>query len=68
MLAKLGAATGQARTAQSWLHPSIAQRVTFLERMLNSPADLSRFETRMRRLSWLLVALVAACFTLVTVA
>jgi STE24 endopeptidase len=68
MLEKLGAATGQARTARSWLHPSIAQRVAFLQRMLDNPGELARFETRMRRLSWLLASLVAACIALVAAA
>ncbi len=68
MLEKLGAATGQARTAHSWLHPSIAQRVGFLQRMVDNPRNLARFETRMRLLSWLLVSLVAACLALLATA
>jgi STE24 endopeptidase len=65
MLEKLGIASGQARTASSWLHPSIAQRVLLLRRMLDSPGELARFERRMRLLSWLLALLVAACLALV---
>jgi STE24 endopeptidase len=64
VLEKLGAATGQSRTTSGWLHPSIAARIAFLQRMADDPQALAGFQARMRRLGWLLALLAPGCLML----
>lgn len=44
----------------SWLHPALPDRIAFVQYMVTHSDERSRFGRRMRRLSWLLLALVAA--------
>ena len=52
--------SSQQATRASWLHPAMTDRIALVEYMAGSPEQRARFTRRMRRLAWLLLALVAA--------
>ncbi|MCE9553617.1 MAG: M48 family metalloprotease [Planctomycetes bacterium] len=52
--------TPQQAAKASWLHPALMDRIAFVQHMVEHPDERARFGRRMRRLSWLLLAMVAA--------
>ncbi|MCE9556828.1 MAG: M48 family metalloprotease [Planctomycetes bacterium] len=51
--------TPQQAARASWLHPALTDRIAFVEYMVAHPEERSVFGRRLRRLSWLLLAMVA---------
>ncbi|REK30237.1 MAG: hypothetical protein DWQ42_02365 [Planctomycetota bacterium] len=66
-LVRLTLASGQRLDRRSWLHPSVADRVAFLRRAAEAPADRRHFEVRMRRLARFFVGLLLLTFVVGTV-
>lgn len=60
LLEKLALVSGMDRRARSWLHPTIADRVLFLEQVANDPKSGEKFERRMRVSHRVLFVLFAA--------
>lgn len=51
-LDRLAEVSGADRRSSSWMHPSIGQRLTFLERVGADPSVADRFEGRLRIVAW----------------
>jgi STE24 endopeptidase len=51
---------GMRPTAWSWRHGSILRRIAFLESLVEQPEAERRFQTRVRRIRWLMGAALAA--------
>ena len=59
-LAKIGRYGGSSPRTSSWLHPSIDQRIAFIESASRSPEHQRRFECRMRYYKATFVAVFCA--------